>query len=213
MAAAPLDHPQDRYWLVPIGRAVVALIATAIITFAADHSAHLGLVVFGGFAILTGLVMALLNWSTLRPGVLRTLFSISGLVSVVLGVLAFLLQDGGLGWFLSLVSAWAAITGFIELYASLRSRGNRAVSRDWLTMGALTAILAIVFLVIPPDIVQHFTGPDKIERTLTSSVILVGAFGAYCAIVCVYLAIGGLSLRWGTQKHDETHQEKVEGTA
>ncbi|MCX7522790.1 DUF308 domain-containing protein [Microbacterium sp. STN6] len=200
MAAAPTVH--DRYWIVALGRALVALVAAAIITFAADHSARLGLVVFGGFAILTGLTVALVCWAVLAKGVLRTLFAVSGIVSVLLGALALLLQQGGLGWFLAIVSAWAAITGFIELYAGLRARRRHAAARDWLTMGGLTAILAIVFLVVPPDIAQHFRGPDGVDRSLTSSVILVGAFGAYCAIVCVYLAIGGFSLKWGTQSAD-----------
>lgn len=212
VAAAPTAHLQDRYWTVPIGRALAALVAAVIITFAADHSPQLGLVVFGGFAILSGIIVAVACFSTLPAGVLRTLFTISGLVSAILGILALLLQLGGLGWFLLLVSAWAALTGFIELYAGLRARRRHAAARDWLSMGVLTAILALVFLVIPPDIAQHFTGPDGVARSLTSSVILVGIFGAYCAILCVYLAIGGFSLKWGTQKPAEA-QQKVEGTA
>lgn len=216
MAAVP--EPMSRYWSVPIGRALVALVAAVIITFAANHSALLGLVVFGGFAILSGLVVGVLSWRALQRSVLRTLFAVSAVVSVVLGIVALVLHDGGLGWFLALVSAWAAITGFIELYAGLKVRRRQAISRDWLTIGGLTALLAIVFLLVPPDIVQHFRGPDKVDRSLTSSVILVGAFGAYCAIVCVYQAIGGLSLRWGTEKqhdahHNDAHHEQIEGRA
>lgn len=213
MPAAPAHEQMNRYWTVPIGRAVVAFIAAVIITFAADHSALLGLVVFGGFAILTGLAVGLFSWRTLPPSVLRTVFAVSGIVSVVLGVLALVLRQGGLGWFLALVSAWAAITGFIELYAGLRVRRRETISRDWLAIGGLTAVLAIVFLLVPPDIAQHFRGPDNVDRSLTSSVILVGAFGAYCAIVCVYQAIGGLSLRWGTEKQNDAHHEQIEGRA
>lgn len=213
MAAVPPSEQTHRYWTVPIARALVALVAAVIVTFAANHSALLGLLVFGGFAILTGIAVAALSWSTMRSSVLRTLFAVSGLVGVVLGGLALVLRNGGLGWFLALVSAWAVITGCIELYAGLRVRRRESVSRDWLTIGGLTAVLAVVFLLVPPDIAQHFRGPDDVDRSLTSSVILVGAFGAYCAVVCVYQAIGGLSLRWGTEKPNDAHHEQIEGRA
>lgn len=182
MANAPAATAAERrYWTVPVGRAVIALIPAAVITFNPDHSAGFGLVVFGAFALLSGLFVGAVSWFTLGDARERTLFLVQGLVGVVLGALALVFHDGGLGFFLYLVSVWAAVTGFLELYSGTRARGRSASARDWMSMGALTAILALVFLLLPPH-----------------AVVSVGLLGAYFVILGVYLVIGGLSLKWAS---------------
>ena len=74
------------------------------------------------------------------------------------------------------------------MYSGLRSRSLRAVdaasdrpaAKDWIAVGDFTALLALVFLIIPLDVVTA-----------------VGLFGGYAVMVGIYLVIGGLSLRWG----------------
>jgi uncharacterized membrane protein HdeD (DUF308 family) len=166
-----------RYWTVPVARAVVAFVPAAVITFTADHSAQFGLLVFGAFALLNGLVTALLSWRTVLDRRDRTLFLIQGAVGVVAGALALLLHAGGLGFFLYLVTVWAALTGALELYTGIRVRGRGQVARDWLIVGVLTAILSLIVLLIPPH-----------------AVVSVGLLGAYLVITGVYLAIAGVSL-------------------
>ena len=182
MAAAPTTQKSSGYWAVPVARAVLALIAAGVITFAANHSATLGLVVFGSYAVLEGLVVGILSLRTVADRTVRRLFVGQGVIGVIAGALALALSTSGLGLFLYLVSVWAALTGFIELYCGLRSRSKDASARDWIVVGAFTALLAIVFLLIPSD-----------------SVLAVGLFGAYAVIVGVYLGIGGFSLKWATQ--------------
>ena len=192
MVNAPAAPAVDRrYWTVPIGRAVLALIPAAVITFNADHSPEFGLVVFGAFALLSGLFLAVLSWRTLGDPRARTLFLVQGLVGVVLGGLALVLHTGGLGFFLYVVSVWAAVTGFLELYSGTRARGKSASARDWMSMGALTAVLALVFLILPPH-----------------AVVSVGLLGAYFVIVGVYLFIGGFSLKWATTPAAATSSAK-----
>jgi uncharacterized membrane protein HdeD (DUF308 family) len=166
-----------RYWTVPVARAVVAFVPAAVITFTADHSAQFGLLVFGAFALVNGLVTALLSWRTVLDRRDRTLFLIQGAVGVVAGALALLLHAGGLGFFLYLVTVWAALTGALELYTGIRARGRGQVARDWLIVGVLTAILSLIVLLIPPH-----------------AVVSVGLLGAYLVITGVYLAIAGVSL-------------------
>ncbi|MGO4104039.1 HdeD family acid-resistance protein [Leifsonia sp. YAF41] len=172
---------ERRYWTVPIGRAVLALIPAAVITFNADHSPELGLVAFGAFAVLSGILVAVGSWLTLGDARARTLFLVQGIAGVVLGALALAFHSGGLGFFLYLVSVWGAVTGFLELYSGTRARGKSASARDWMSMGALTAILALVFLILPPH-----------------AVVSVGLLGAYFVVLGVYLVIGGLSLKWAS---------------
>ncbi|TFD77544.1 hypothetical protein E3T53_11285 [Cryobacterium psychrophilum] len=170
-----------RYWAVPISRAVLALVPAAVITFNRDHSAAFGLLAFGSFALASGLLVAVLSWLTLTDVRARRLFLIQGIVGIVAGSLALAFHTGGLGFFLYLVSVWAAVTGFLELYSGTRARGRSLVAKDWMLLGAATAVLALTFLLLPPN-----------------AVVSVGLLGAYLVMIGVYLVIAGLSLKWAT---------------
>ncbi|GAA1520196.1 uncharacterized membrane protein HdeD (DUF308 family) [Agromyces terreus] len=179
MATARDSAPErPQYWVVPVVRGLLALIPAVVITFSQDHSATLGLVTFGAWAIVSGLVVGALSLRFVDDRVIRSLFAVNAVVTVVAGLLA-LTVPGGLAFLLFLVSVWAAVTGFVELYAGFRGRGRTSVARDWIAAGAFTAILAIVFLLLPPD-----------------AVTTVGFLGAYLVILGVYLVIGGLSSKW-----------------
>jgi len=196
MATSEISRHDAAYWYVPIVRAVPAAVIAIIITFSPDHSPTLGFLAFGGFAVISGLIVAAGSYRTLEAGVTRTVFFAQSIISVLAGIVALLWPGAGIGFLLFLVSAWAALTGFLELYAGLRSRRKSASSRDWLFIGGLTALFAVVVLLLPPDYAHQYTGPDGVDRVLTTSIIMVGALGAYAAIVAVYLVIGGLSLKW-----------------
>ncbi|MCM3658968.1 hypothetical protein M3147_17055 [Agromyces mediolanus] len=165
-------------WAVPVVRGALALAATAAITFSQDHSPAMGLLVFGIWAVVVGVVVGALSLRFVADRTTRAVTLVSAIVTAVAGLLA-LTVPGSLPFFLSLVSAWAAITGFLELYLGLRGRGRDAGGRDRLAAGIFTAALAVLFVLLPPD-----------------SVTAVGFFGAYLAILGVYLVIGGLSQKW-----------------
>lgn len=183
-------------WYVPVARAVVALILATVVTFTADHSATLGLVTFGSWGIASGAVLSAVAIRAERRGTVRSITLVQGLTSVLAGVVAVTVSWAGLPFLIFLVSAVAAITGFLELYVGVRGRGRERSARDQVFVGALTIALAVAALLVPPGLNQQFTGPDGVARALTASVVMVGALGAYWAIVGVYLMIGGLSLRW-----------------
>lgn len=179
MASARDTAPERTpYWVVPVVRGLLALVPAAVITFAQNHSPELGLLVFGAWAIASGLVVGALAMRLLAARGIRSLFVVTAVVTVVAGLLAVSVP-GGLPFLLYLVSVWAAVTGFVELYAGLRGRGRTPAARDWIAVGGFTAVLAIVFLLLPPD-----------------SVTAVGLLGGYLVILGVYLVIGGLSLKW-----------------
>ena len=48
-----------RYWPIPVLRAVPAAIVAIVITFSSNHAAGYGLLLFGGFATVDGLVLLL----------------------------------------------------------------------------------------------------------------------------------------------------------
>lgn len=194
-------------WLVPLLRAVPALVAAGVITFSPDHSSRLGSIVFGAFALVTAamLVVAALR---LARGAERTVWWIIAAVDAVAAVLA-LLFGTSLPFLLVILSGWAAITGFVELALGLRSRRSSNAARDWLFIGALTAVLALVVLVVPPDLAQPWAGAEGVSGVLTASVVVVGAFGAYCAIFGVFQIVAALTMKWAATPAQSGTKEKA----
>lgn len=188
-------------WYLPVARAIPALALAVVVTFSSDHSTPLGYLVFGIWAVVTG---GVLGFGALRSsaGVERGIRVAQGLVTLAAGVIALVLPGGGLPFFIFLVTATAAITGFLEIYLGLRARGTQSTAKDSIFVGALTALLAIVVLLVPPGFVQPYTVDDKAFE-LTASIIVVGVLGAYWAIVGVYLVIAGLSLKWAPNPDDQ----------
>ncbi|CAN5174611.1 hypothetical protein BH11ACT4_BH11ACT4_09860 [soil metagenome] len=202
-------------WFVPIARAVPAVALAAVITFSADHSATLGLVTFGVYALASGAVVLVAALRAAPAGVQRGLLVGQGGLGIVAGGASLAVPGAGLPFLVFLITAWAILTGFLELYAGLRGRraaarvpipaapapAGRAPSfdRDRVFLGAFTVLLAIAVLLVPPGFVQSFTGPDGVVRALTASIVVVGLLGAYWAIAGIYLVIAGLSLKWGTE--------------
>ncbi|PWB97865.1 hypothetical protein [Homoserinimonas hongtaonis] len=188
-AASVHSSGDAAYWPVPIVRAIPALAVGLAITFIADHSASIGLVYFAVFAIASGLVMALFGARRVQDRTTRRIMTGQGIIGIVLGAVALLLLvvATSAAALLAMLAAYAALTGALELYAAQRNRGT-AVARDWLTVGAATMLLAIVFVLIPPD-----------------SLLAVGLLGAYCVLLGVYLIIAGLSLKWAVTAADTTN--------
>ena len=67
MTSAPSARTFDVRHL-QLARAVFAAIAAIMVTFSPDHSAEVGLAVFSGFGIATGLVFALAAWLVFPAG-------------------------------------------------------------------------------------------------------------------------------------------------
>jgi hypothetical protein len=198
--ASPVITAEDAaYWYAPLARAIPAAALTCVITFAGGfYTPEYGLASFGGYAIVVGVLGVVLALRLFGAGVLRTVFLIQAVVSVAAGAVALIGLRGGLPVLLVVIALWGIIAGALELYAGIRSRGRRAVARDWIFVGALTVLFAVVCLVIPPGYVQRYNAPgDGGARILNASVMVVGALGIYGAIVAVYLAIAGFSLRFG----------------
>jgi uncharacterized membrane protein HdeD (DUF308 family) len=188
--------PVDRSWSLTVLRALPAAVVALVITFSADHSAFLGLLALGGFAVVTG---ALLVAGALRGAYPRGSFLLQGAILVVGGIVALALNGAGLVTLLVLTSTLLGVTGIIELVAGLRARGHLAHARDFIFVGGFSALFAAAVLLVPVDFVDVITIPGKEVPPLTASIMVVGLFGAYAAIVAVYLVIAGLSLKWAPQ--------------
>lgn len=182
-------------WVVPALRALVALIVGFAITFTPAHSAVFGLIAFGLFAVVEGAVLLAGSLGTRGDRPSRGLFVAQGTVTVLAGVAALVLPEGGVHYLVYIVSAWAIVTGALELVSGIRARRRLPVARDWMILGGLTLLLAIGVLIVPPDYTQTLGGIEQIKGQLTASVVLVGMFGAWAIVAGVLLGIAAVSAR------------------
>lgn len=182
-------------------RALLAALAAAMITFSADHSASFGLAVFSGYAITSGLVLAIAAW-LLGPATRPTLGAI-GIISIIVGMVTGIPPWRTIPMFFFMVIGWALITGLIEgimgwramRRAPLRSSA-RSDGRDGLVVGAITVLLGLGLLLVPAQYALNYTIAEAHQTfTLTGIAIAVGIFGGYVAVIAVYLGIAGFSPR------------------
>lgn len=183
-------------WVAPFARAVPALVLGLVVTFSQDHSVPFGLRGFGVFAIVTA---AVLLASGLRADrAVRGLVLAQGVVTAAAGVAALVLPAGGVGYLVSVVSAWAILAGALELVNGIRFRRTRLAARDWIVTGAITVLLGLAFLLVPQSFSDPYAVEDKgqvISGAVTSDILLVGVLGAWAIIVGVQLAIATVTLR------------------
>lgn len=204
---------------VQLARAAFAAIAAVMITFSPDHSAAVGLAVFSGFAIATGLVLLLAVWLVYPAGV-RWPSVLLGIVTVGAGMVSGLGPVRATIGFFAVVISWAVVAGVIELVSGVvalrsarprpgapgqvapwsdgtpRTRMSRGEARDAIVIGAVGLVLALGLLLVQPDYALDYTIEEaSATYTLTGITIAVGLFGGYAAIVAVYLGIAGFSPR------------------
>ena len=179
-----------------LARAAFAALAAVMVTFSSDHSAALGLAVFSGFALATGLVFALSAWLVF-PRDERMVPVLLASVSIIAGLVSSVGAWRTTGVFFAVVIAWALVSGLIELLGALRDRkaGRAAGARDGVLIGILGLVLAAVLLLTPMQYALDYDITGAGSFTLTGITIAVGLFGGYAAVVAVFLAIAGFSPR------------------
>lgn len=189
---------------VQLVRAVLAAIAALMITFSSDHSASFGLAVFSGFAITTAIVLAFAAWMAYPAGRRAAVVGLA-VVTVIAGMVSGVPIWRTTELFFWVVISWAVVAGAIELVAGLRERRaaaaaldpqRRSEARDAIAVGALGLLLGIAVGLVPAGFsLDYFIDDADRWFTLTGITIAVGVFGAYAAIVAVYLGIAAFSPR------------------
>ncbi len=193
MTEAPVRTFDVRH--VQLGRALFAAVAAIMITFSADHSAAVGLSVFSGWGIATALVLLFGAWLAYPAG-RRTAPLLIGVLTLIAGMIGGLPGIRSTTLFFVLVISWALVTGIAELALGIRDRRAGVVEgRDGILIGAITIALGLGLLVVNPAYSLDYVIEKAGSFTLTGITIGVGLFGAYAAIVAVFLAIAGFSPR------------------
>lgn len=187
---------------IQLARAAIAAIAAAMVTFTPDHSAPTGLAVFSGFTTTTGLVFLAGAWLVPATG-RRTVPIVLGAFSLLAGMVSGVAAWRTTTMLFAAVIVWALAMGLVEgidgwrrmRRASPRST-DRTDARDALVVGAVTLALGAGLLLVNSRYALHYVIPEAGRSfTLTGTAIAVGIFGAYAAVVAVYLGIAGFSPR------------------
>lgn len=184
-------------WIAQLARGILALALGITITLTLEHTPVFGLVTFGIFAVLTGVVLAGAALFGAYAGRMRAGFLAQGVATVAAGVVALAVPGGGVAFLGYLVGAWAVVAGLLEGASGILARKLSPLARDWVIAGALTVALGLVALLLPPDIVQTFAGERGASGTLTSSVILIGVIGVWAILVGVLQTISAFTVRSG----------------
>jgi len=183
--SADVSAAPPSLWLAPVLRAVPALVVGLSITFIADHSPLLGLIMLGGFGIATAIVLVLTSLRMVPGEPMRPLHRGLALITGLAGALALVAvattTTAGLGMLLLLVGGYAVLAGGLELVWGIRHRDRSPLARDAIVIGVGTLALAVVLA---------FVG-DPVSA--------VGFFGAYAVVLGVFLVIAGFSARWSSQ--------------
>lgn len=187
-----------------LARAAFAALAAVMITFSPDHSAAVGMAVFSGWAIATSIVFLVAVW-LVYPAGRRWPSVLLGIVTIVAGMVGGVATWRTTPVFFAVVIAWALLAGVIETAAGARGRralrGSddvqaRGEARDALTVGIVTLLFGLGMLLVPTQYALSYYIEDAGQSfTLTGITIGVGIFGAYAAVIAVYLAIAGFSPR------------------
>lgn len=198
---------------VQLMRALFAAIAAVMITFSPDHSAAVGLAVFSGFGIATGLVWLLAAWLVFPAG--RRLTPILlGILALAGGMLAGVVPLRSVLLFFAVVIGWALLSGIVELGYGWRALAQskrlqtaepgrfeappvaRSQARDAVVVGILTLVLVVALLLTRADFALEYFIPEAGRSFLLTGITIgVGVFGGYAAILAVYLGIAGFSPR------------------
>ncbi len=180
---------------VQLLRALFAATAALMITFSSDHSAAVGLSVFSGFALVSGFVLLLSVWLVFPAGS-RWPAVVLGILGVVAGMASGIPPWRSEDLFFVLVSAWALVSGAVELLAGLRARRTGdPTARDAMLVGSFGILLGVLLLAIPAGFTHQYTIDEAGTFQLTGIILGVGMLGGYAALVAVFLGIAGLTPR------------------
>src|SRR5687768_1893699 len=138
---------------------------------------------FGAYALVDGFIAVATGLSHTKDSPRWWVFLIEGLLSIGIGVIAFIWPGIAALTILAMIAAWAIITGVLEVVAAIQLR--REITNEWLlALGGVLSVLVGILLIIQP---------------LAGSVAVIWMLGAYSLVFGVLLISLGLRVRnWNT---------------
>ena len=160
-------QPLVKNWWMMAGRGVLSVLFGAAITLWRLPVFDAVVISFGTYAIADGILAIAAALRAGRPQMTGWPVALEGVISIALGVLAFVwphLPRGAIG----VLVAWGLLTGMCELVAAARL--PRQLAAHWLvaTAGAFSIFLALAVLALP------HAGSDRVALALGVYAIVFG---------------------------------------
>lgn len=162
------------WWLVAL-RGVVALIFGVLTTFRPGVTLAALILLFGAYAIVNGIFTVVVAIAHHRGEPHWVSLLVSGVLSVALGIVAFVMPRLTALSLLYIIAAWAIVTGVSEVATAIRLR--RVITGEWLlVIAGVLSVLFGVFLVL-------FPGAGALAVTLW-----IGTYAVMLGILLIALA-------------------------
>jgi uncharacterized membrane protein HdeD (DUF308 family) len=191
--ARPVSDLMHRIWISAVLFGVLAVILGVVMLVWPGPSIVVAAVLFGVYLVLSGIALVILAFSLPASGASRFLNFISGVASVILGILAF--RHFGQGYAILLLAIWIGIGFIFRGVAAVASAVSepKFPGRGWaIFFGVISIIAGVVVLAYPFD----------------SIVTLALVVGIWLIILGVMEVISGFGMRSDVKK-----VENITGTA
>jgi uncharacterized membrane protein HdeD (DUF308 family) len=185
MTTHPTQTLVQRLWISAVLFGLLAVILGVVILVWPGPSIIVAAVLFGVYLVVSGVVLVFLAFGLPVSGGSRFLYFISGVASVILGILAF--RHFGSGYAILLLAIWIAVGFIFRGVSALASAISDPAlpGRGWaIFFGAISIIAGIVVLAYPFD----------------SIVTLALVVGIWLIIVGVMEIISGFGMRSDAKK-------------
>jgi len=156
-------------------RGAVAFVFGVTVLLWQDPSAAVVAVAFGAFALVDGLVLGAV--AIVGRDVLEQwwVVLVEGVVGVAVGLVALAWPGiGGLS-LLSLLAAWAIVTGVFEIEAGVRLRRLAGSDASLFLAGGLSLLVGIALIAVPKDDPLEITWAIGLFGVVFGGVLLVAA--------------------------------------
>jgi uncharacterized membrane protein HdeD (DUF308 family) len=164
-----------RNWWLDALRGVVALIFGVLTIFRPGVTLAALILLFGAYAIVNGIFTVVVAIAHHRGEPHWVSLLVSGVLSVALGIVAFVMPRLTALSLLYIIAAWAIVTGVSEVATAIRLR--RVITGEWLlVIAGVLSVLFGVFLVL-------FPGAGALAVTLW-----IGTYAVMLGILLIALA-------------------------
>jgi uncharacterized membrane protein HdeD (DUF308 family) len=164
----------EKWWMTAL-RGAVALVFGLTLLLWQDPSAAVVAVAFGVFALVDGLVLSAV--AVVGRDVLEQwwVVLVEGVVGMVVGLVALAWPGiGGLG-LLSLLAAWAIVTGVFEIETAVRLRRLAGSDACLFIAGGLSLLVGIALIAVPKDDPLEIDWAIGLFGVVFGAVLLVAA--------------------------------------
>jgi uncharacterized membrane protein HdeD (DUF308 family) len=169
----------SRNWWLVVLRGVIAILFGLAAFLWPGATGLVLILLFGGYALVDGIIALITGFSRVKDSPRWWVFLVEGLIGIIAGVVAFLYPGLAGVALLSLIAAWAILTGVFEIVAAIRMR--KEISNEWLlALGGILSILAGIVIIMQP---------------VAGGLAILWIIGSYAILFGVLLIVLGFRLK------------------